>query len=432
MIFDHLEALTSNLRRYYPPIEEGKQWIKNPFDEDNLNNLNLTTSQENELIELSCDSMLKSVYKEKDVTFWMETRTEYPTISVTALRRERRGLLHVLEMRPGTERGRLPAADPSRTVKCFTRSAAGRERPPASLLRPPPVLHATLRYLLGNVVADTRYNWHLVYEFVFDRLRAIRQDMVVQGVCPTWSITLLQPMVRFHAYAGYRLCEEPAARFDAQINRTQLLECLKTLLGLYDELEHAGSCSCPECAGEAVTATGPSDPALTKARVQMEALYGALNLGSALAIGRNLQLGLHKRDPTLAIVLKMSLSHWLGHYVHVYRSLIHLPALVMCVAVLHLPSVRRNTLQVMSVAFGSRNLGYPISKLASLLLYSTDNEAANDCRRYSLAVKDGSVMFHKKVFTLDASPSPVQHEPFLEDKLNGCDLPEMLLGTGSH
>ncbi|XP_063226860.1 uncharacterized protein LOC134533307 isoform X6 [Bacillus rossius redtenbacheri] len=294
MIFDHLEALTSNLRRYYPPIEEGKQWIKNPFDEDNLNNLNLTTSQENELIELSCDSMLKSVYKEKDVTFWMETRTEYPTISVTALRRERRGLLHVLEMRPGTERGRLPAADPSRTVKCFTRSAAGRERPPASLLRPPPVLHATLRYLLGNVVADTRYNWHLVYEFVFDRLRAIRQDMVVQGVCPTWSITLLQPMVRFHAYAGYRLCEEPAARFDAQINRTQLLECLKTLLGLYDELEHAGSCSCPECAGEAVTATGPSDPALTKARVQMEALYGALNLGSALAIGRNLQLGLHK------------------------------------------------------------------------------------------------------------------------------------------
>lgn len=45
MIFDHLEALASNLRRYFPPIEEGKQWIKNPFDEDNLKNLNLTTSQ---------------------------------------------------------------------------------------------------------------------------------------------------------------------------------------------------------------------------------------------------------------------------------------------------------------------------------------------------------------------------------------------------
>jgi hypothetical protein len=46
--------------------------------------------------------------------------------------------------------------------------------------------------------------WCIVYDFVFDRLRAVRQDLVIQGLGSVDSIKVLEPIVRFHCYAGYR------------------------------------------------------------------------------------------------------------------------------------------------------------------------------------------------------------------------------------
>jgi len=46
--------------------------------------------------------------------------------------------------------------------------------------------------------------WHRVYEFVFDRLRAVRQDMVIQRIAGNAAIWILESGVRFLIYAGYR------------------------------------------------------------------------------------------------------------------------------------------------------------------------------------------------------------------------------------
>lgn len=43
-----------------------------------------------------------------------------------------------------------------------------------------------------------------VYDFVFDRLRAVRQDMVIQGIVGADAIDILEKIVRFHLYASYR------------------------------------------------------------------------------------------------------------------------------------------------------------------------------------------------------------------------------------
>ena len=64
--------------------------------------------------------------------------------------------------------------------------------------------------------------------------------------------------VRFHLYSGYRLClSESPADFDPHINFSHLLECLKNVLVLYDEL-----------------GTPPAE------RSEMSAVYLMLNLGS--------------------------------------------------------------------------------------------------------------------------------------------------------
>lgn len=43
-----------------------------------------------------------------------------------------------------------------------------------------------------------------MYDFVFDRLRAIRQDMVIQRINSGEMIQLLEPIVRFYVYAEQR------------------------------------------------------------------------------------------------------------------------------------------------------------------------------------------------------------------------------------
>lgn len=61
-----------------------------------------------------------------------------------------------------------------------------------------------LCWLFSRIVPQTDVDWVQVYDFVFDRLRAVRQDAVIQGLDGTVAITLFEHIVCFHVYAGYR------------------------------------------------------------------------------------------------------------------------------------------------------------------------------------------------------------------------------------
>eukprot|EP00105_Crassostrea_gigas_P007706 XP_011422037.1 PREDICTED: SAC3 domain-containing protein 1-like [Crassostrea gigas] len=61
--------------------------------------------------------------------------------------RIRENLIHPLEKVYRSERSEL---DPAFMVKSYSRSAAGRHEIPTQDLRPGPVLHATVEYLLGK------------------------------------------------------------------------------------------------------------------------------------------------------------------------------------------------------------------------------------------------------------------------------------------
>lgn len=62
------------------------------------------------------------------------------------------------------------------------------------------------RIFLSNfsIVTVSYLPWNVVYDFVMDRLRAVRQDMVIQNLTAAESISLLQPIIRFYAFAAYR------------------------------------------------------------------------------------------------------------------------------------------------------------------------------------------------------------------------------------
>lgn len=329
--------------------------------------------------------------------------------------RERENLLHILELdvksvsldQKGPRKKNVhPRGDPKRIVKEFQRSAAGRNMQQPSELRPFSVLMRTVEYLLGTIVEDTRVPWNVIYEFITDRLRSVRQDMIIQQLPCDECIAILEPIVRFHAYAAYRLCEVPIDIFDPVLNETHLKECLKRLLVMYDAEETRSS-----------------------SRNEMEALYTVVHLGDTTALTRALSVNIERRCRVIETALRLSLSRYGGNYVRVCKLLQNLPPLLAAAASLHFPLIRRQALQAMNSAYSSKNLQYPVSRLKSLLLFNNEIEAIAQCRYYGLRVAGNMIHFSKGTFNTGVKIFPAARLKFINAKLDSINLPTLLLGN---
>ncbi|XP_071530594.1 uncharacterized protein [Panulirus ornatus] len=150
--------------------------------------------------------------------------------------RQREQLIHPLEMAVDSSGKRLNYAQPRAMIKEFSRSAAGHEIK-ASDIRPVAVLVKTVKYLLTSLCSRKDVPWALVYQFIDDRLRAIRQDLCVQGVKNITCIQLQQASVRFYVYSNYRTCEHELCDFDPYLNNKHLAETLATVISWFEDLD---------------------------------------------------------------------------------------------------------------------------------------------------------------------------------------------------
>ncbi|KAE9599025.1 hypothetical protein Lalb_Chr15g0087191 [Lupinus albus] len=127
-------------------------------------------------------------------------------------------------------------------VKKYTRTA---ERE-ASLIRPMPILEKTMDYLL--TLLDHPYDDEMflgVYNFLWDRMRAIRMDLRMQHIFNQGAITMLEQMIRLHILAMHELCEYTKGEgfsegFDAHLNIEQMNKTSVELFQLYDDHRKKG------------------------------------------------------------------------------------------------------------------------------------------------------------------------------------------------
>lgn len=94
--------------------------------------------------------------------------------------------------------------DKNLTIKEFKRSSVGREFTSSIELRPWSVLKQTLHHLLLNICFKDE-DWMLVCDFVFDRLKAVRQDLIIQRIEGLRYIEVLEGSIRFLVYSMYKL-----------------------------------------------------------------------------------------------------------------------------------------------------------------------------------------------------------------------------------
>lgn len=159
--------------------------------------------------------------------------------------RARHRRLHPLEVQKDQFRSRdfrqgsQPIADPDRTVKEYSRPAAGKEFSSPRDLRPPATLLKTVQYLLmeiwENVNEQDPTSLSLAYPFVFDRLRAVRQDLTIQRISGTEGAPVLEGSLGFLLCAPYLVRDLPPGDYCGTLHSTQVRESFAELMKFYSE-----------------------------------------------------------------------------------------------------------------------------------------------------------------------------------------------------
>ncbi|KAG7513875.1 hypothetical protein JOB18_019031 [Solea senegalensis] len=292
--------------------------------------------------------------------------------------REKQNRLHRFEILAGTERYKRPTGDPLRAVKEYSRPAAGKDATNPIELRPPAVLRKTVCYLIDEIAASPNLHpWTEVYSFVFDRLRSVKQDMIIQRVSGLDCVSILEKTVRFLIYASFRLCGEPLRLYDPRINDTHLQENLSWLFDCY----------------EARTELHPNEE-------EFQALGLLYNLGSTLATQHIVTLPKQLRStPAIKLALSINRAFLERNPVRLLRLTQKLNFLQCCALHRHLVTCRRDLLHIFSHGYSSRNCHFPLDRLAQLL-FLDKSLTAQLCLDYGVEVSQGNhVIFSKAAFT---------------------------------
>lgn len=157
----------------------------------------------------------------------------------------------------------LTFTNDSIAVKQYVRSSAGRQMNETKLIRSTKTLRKTIDYLLGDCwdrkALNLRYKvnqieiFSLYYDFVFDRLRAIRQDLCILQSHDPDCFYIIEKCIEFYLnfhfifHQKLRIDEQidfektfakSRSNFDSHINQTHLQDCLSLLIDYYDYFQN--------------------------------------------------------------------------------------------------------------------------------------------------------------------------------------------------
>ncbi|XP_002937549.2 SAC3 domain-containing protein 1 [Xenopus tropicalis] len=302
--------------------------------------------------------------------------------------RERQGLLHHFETTDGqrARRGRRGkasmCADPAKTVKEYSRPAAGKELSSPYDIRPPAVLLKTVRYLLMKVWDSVNemdsVNLSEAYCFVFDRLRAVRQDMTVQRVRGQLGAVVLEESLGFLLCAPYLVRHLPVESYDEVLHATQVRESFAELMECYKEdVRH------------------PRE-------AEFQALLLLYDLGNLDTMNRALKLHHRIGDaPQVRLAMDVNRAYLECNWVRLFRLLHRLDCLQSCAFYRHLTTCRDKNLRMLIHAYSSKNCRFPLDLLARLMAVDSQETVAEMCRRRGLSLAPGgqlAVVFLKSSF----------------------------------
>ncbi|KAM3919840.1 SAC3 domain-containing protein 1 [Leptodactylus fuscus] len=332
--------------------------------------------------------------------------------------RESQGRLHQFEVLKvqqtnGDHRRRArPIADPKKTVKEYSRPAAGKELSCPKDLRTPAILAKTVQYLLMEVWSDINYRdlscLAKAYSFVFDRLRAVRQDLIVQRIRGQEGALVLEGSLGFLLCAPYLVRDLPLADYDEVLHSIQVRECFAELMECYK-----GDGGFPR-------------------QAEFQSLLLLYDLGNLDTIHRSLHIRPELlQSPHVRLAIDINKAHLENNWIRLFRLTRHLDCLQACAFYRHLSNSRNKALCTMIHAYSSRNCRFPLHLLTRLLALDNPSLTTEMCMKRGQTVTSGeqpSVVFLKTALK-DVKPERPEREiNLVELKKSQASWAEVMMG----
>lgn len=251
-------------------------------------------------------------------------------------------------------------------------------------------------WTLFSIFFDTTKPLNYRYDFIFDRVRAIRQEIVIQSFSPGKTLQILEPIVMFLAISLYRMQSLDISKFDPTICRQHLNESLLKCLSCYEEIDETEdqpfSYNCEN-------------------RVIIESIHLMLNMTDGGTLRRALKLNSQLRHSyTVKTCLKISLNMHIHNYFRAIRLISDLPHITCAVASLKLKDIRKEILRSFSIAYNNNNklCGVPNEFIRETLAYDCEEHMRTDLINLGIldeteSAGSGSVCFNRKKFDINKS-----------------------------
>ncbi|KAL6782202.1 hypothetical protein ACKKBF_B39440 [Auxenochlorella protothecoides x Auxenochlorella symbiontica] len=158
-----------------------------------------------------------------------------------AAERERREHLHDIQIFERVDINDSGRTSAELAVRRFARTI---DDPQPTDFRTRAALLRTMLYLRSLLDRqDVRFG--LVHKFLWDRYRAVRQDLYVQGITDEFAIAVYEEVVRFHVMCEHELCGEDQSvtemeGFNSHLNIEQMNKALISLSDMYETQAEKG------------------------------------------------------------------------------------------------------------------------------------------------------------------------------------------------
>ncbi|XP_045784940.1 uncharacterized protein LOC123880703 isoform X2 [Maniola jurtina] len=321
-----------------------------------------------------------------------------PKEEITA--RTAQGQVHLLEVTPKGKK----------MVKCHAWTVACPTDQPRQL-RPFRILYETLHHLLLEVPKrlDTDFNlqmWDssivphrrklpIMYDFLDDRLTAMRHDMMKQRI-PTEN-----------------LCTRPRDEFDLEQNKKVFTDCLQWCLNC--------------CDVQYKKDTGHMEPAIKKHNSKQELKFDVqlieslniiFNLGDNAPLHRYMRLPEFVRKSTpVKLAYDIAMANIMGNFVRVIELGKKLCPLTFYALIWQLPKIQRRGLKDLSHGF-SQHEAISGLKVQDWLYFGNYEDVKRTCAFYGLQLyQKCGVIFNEKRFNEDVQDAPFYYFPTQIDTL---------------
>lgn len=285
--------------------------------------------------------------------------------------RETRKQLSVFEVIPDTE-----MVDHTAAIKEYSRSSADQEEPLPHELRPLPVLSMTMDYLVTQImdqvlVVDNYRDW---YDFVWNRTRGIRKDIIQQHLCCPHTVSLIEKCTRFHVHCAHHLCQEHISAFDAKINNENMTKCLQSLKEMYQDLATRHI----YCSREA--------------EFRQYSVLLKLNDGDILREVQQFRDEV-RNSPEVKFAVQAFTAVNSNNFVRFFKLVKGASYLASCLLHRYFNQVRAKALKSLNMAHtvGPRSTAFPVEDVVRMLMFPNAAEATDFIQQYGLNVNDGVV-----------------------------------------